>query len=335
MSLLEKIRARNAAKYAEKNNTEQNKTDVKPTEAVEEKQKLTPEHVAKIVDDIKTGKKKPDKIEGQPDDNEKADDAGDAAESAPVTGTAVAEGDNEDAAESPETANETASADKASEESEAENKPKKRRRRRTKKEIEEDNKKQENAKANEASAEEAKPDIAAAYGNMNVLGHTMSFDEAAQIVLDEFGDDGWKEFEKDVNEKMDAIRIEPDMNPGTLKYVLHDLDVINDMIAIPLIETRKLLDALTEKDFGMAIAIRNSNYVGKNTEERMRNGMLALVNTDIGDHKINLVALTAAARMRWTFLNAISNRIKYKSNICITMSSALKMERNLIPGQEY
>ena len=169
------------------------------------------------------------------------------------------------------------------------------------------------------------------FSKINVLGQKFDYDEAAAIVMNEFIDDKWKEYEKEIIEKLDNIRIEPDMNPGTLKYALADLNNLYDEIAVSLIEQKKILDALTDKDFGVANAYKAANKnIGNNEAEREANAIAAL--TSVGENKINFIALIAAAKMRYVFLNSIYQRIQYKSNICITMSGAIKMEMNLSNG---
>ena len=132
---------------------------------------------------------------------------------------------------------------------------------------------------------------------------------------------------------MNDIRIEPDMNPGTLKYALAELNNLNDEIALALIEQKQLLDTLTDKEFGAATALLAMNSRGANAEERKANGFAALQHAKFGDdEEVNLIALINAVKARFAFLNSLSKRIQYKSNTCITMSGAMKMERSLMTG---
>lgn len=168
---------------------------------------------------------------------------------------------------------------------------------------------------------------------VDLSGQNFDYNKTAATVLSEYIDDDWREYEKQISEKLDKIRIEPDMNPGTLKYILADLNNLYDEIAVPLTEQKKLLESLTDKDFGVATTYRIVNNVGgSNEHERDRNGILALMSA--GENKINFIALIAAAKMRYTFLYSVYNRIRYKSQICITMSCAIKMEFGLLNGEE-
>lgn len=217
--------------------------------------------------------------------------------------------------------------EEATAEEEPEEKPKKRRRRKTaaKKEEEE-----------EASAEPAKKADVKVHeyvNNYDILGKKVSYEQMAGAVMDYFIDDEWKATQEELTKKMNDIRIEPDMNPGTLKYALAELNNLNDEIALALIEQKQLLDTLTDKEFGAATALLAMNSRGSNAEERKANGFAALQHAKFGDdEEVNLIALINAVKARFAFLNSLSKRIQYKSNTCITMSGAMKMEQSLMTG---
>ena len=243
------------------------------------------------------------------------------AEEAEQDEAAVAETEEAKKAEAEETKEE------ATTEEEPEEKPKKRRRRKTaaKKEEEE-----------EASAEPAKKADVKVHeyvNNYDILGKKVSYEQMAGAVMDYFIDDEWKATQEELTKKMNDIRIEPDMNPGTLKYALAELNNLNDEIALALIEQKQLLDTLTDKEFGAATALLAMNSRGSNAEERKANGFAALQHAKFGDdEEVNLIALINAVKARFAFLNSLSKRIQYKSNTCITMSGAMKMEQSLMTG---
>ena len=204
--------------------------------------------------------------------------------------------------------------------------PKKKRTRRTKAEDKVlDEVVKEEAPTKEETVDTSKP--------MDILGKKMKFDEVAAIVLDYFEDSNWHEIEESLSNKMNEIRIEPDMNPGTLKYVLADLNNLSDEVSVIHDQQDKLLRTLTEKDFGTAIAYQIVHSVGSNAEDRKRNGYLALTKAKVGDKTINYIALIAALRIRHTFTTNLMKRIHDKCQICITMSGAIKMEQTMVLGQ--
>lgn len=212
-------------------------------------------------------------------------------------------------------------------EEEPEEKPKKRRRRKTAA------KKEEEEETPAEPAKKADVKVHEYVNNYDILGKKVSYEQMAGTVMDYFIDDEWKATQEELTKKMNDIRIEPDMNPGTLKYALAELNNLNDEIALALIEQKQLLDTLTDKEFGAATALLAMNSRGANAEERKANGFAALQHAKFGDdEEVNLIALINAVKARFAFLNSLSKRIQYKSNTCITMSGAMKMEQSLMTG---
>ena len=170
------------------------------------------------------------------------------------------------------------------------------------------------------------------YVSIDVLGDKINVDEATANYLNYFFDEGWKEKEEYFLNKVTEIRIEADMNPGTLKFTLADLCALNDEIMPHYLEQKKIYDSLVNKDFGSATAFKIANSTGSNAEERKRSGFLSLMKAKINGQEINYITLINAIQMRYTALYEIMKMIKYKSDICITMASAIKTEMQLVNG---
>lgn len=167
---------------------------------------------------------------------------------------------------------------------------------------------------------------------IDVLGDQIDVNVSTAEYLNYFVDDKWKEKEKYFLDKVTNIRIEADMNPGTLKFTLADLCALNDEVMPHYLEQKKIYDSLINKDFGSATAFKIANSTGSNSEERKRSGILALMKAKINGQEINYITLINAVQMRYNALNEIMKMIKYKSDICITMASAIKTEMQLVNG---
>ena len=167
---------------------------------------------------------------------------------------------------------------------------------------------------------------------IDVLGDQIDVNVSTAEYLNYFVDDEWKEKEKYFLDKVTNIRIEADMNPGTLKFTLADLCALNDEVMPHYLEQKKIYDSLVNKDFGSATTFKIANSTGSNSEERKRSGILALMKAKINGQEINYITLINAVQMRYNALNEIMKMIKYKSDICITMASAIKTEMQLVNG---
>lgn len=170
------------------------------------------------------------------------------------------------------------------------------------------------------------------YVSIDVLGEKLDVDTATAEYLNYFIDTEWQEKEKYFLDKVTNIRIEADMNPGTLKFTLANLCALNDEVMPHYLEQKKIYDSLVNKDFGSATAFKIANSTGSNSEERKRTGTLALMKAKINGQEINYISLINAVQMRYNSLNEIMKMIKYKSDICITMASAIKTEMQLVNG---
>lgn len=199
--------------------------------------------------------------------------------------------------------------------------------------IEEDiaeQEKEEKPKKKSAKKHESVEQIS--YVSIDVLGEKLDVDTATAEYLNYFIDTEWQEKEKYFLDKVTNIRIEADMNPGTLKFTLADLCALNDEVMPHYLEQKKIYDSLVNKDFGSATAFKIANSTGSNSEERKRTGTLALIKAKINGQEINYISLINAVQMRYNSLSEIMKMIKYKSDICITMASAIKTEMQLVNG---
>lgn len=161
---------------------------------------------------------------------------------------------------------------------------------------------------------------------------TMSFAEAAAVLTSPFADEVWDAFKLEIEEELNAIIIDQDMNPGVLKVILSELNLVYDKIAQPLHETRTLLENLTNKEDGTIVVIKSISLGGSNDMERKRAGFLSAMSykPKSGGGNINLFEAAAEVRSRYNFLKGIYDRLKYKNDMLITMNGALKLERDFV-----
>lgn len=207
-----------------------------------------------------------------------------------------------------------------------ENPPKKRRRRKTANKTEETSEEANTVSGNGGSLH------AYEYGNLDIFGMKISFEEANTVVLSKFVDDKWIEFRDAVNKKIEAIKINRDINPSVITILLEELNTLNDEIAAPLEDAKCLINILSDKEAGVGTVIKtiaSAKDGGTNTISRQAAGFEALMNAEISGEKLNLVLMLMAAKVRYSFLESIKNRIEFKYNTLITVSGALKIDAGL------
>ena len=90
----------------------------------------------------------------------------------------------------------------------------------------------------------------------NVLGTKMSYEEMVAKYESAFEDEGWMEFRAEIVKELDAIKVAADMNPGTLKVTLTELNDLYGKIAVEHSRMKALLESLANKEDGVCTAIR-------------------------------------------------------------------------------
>lgn len=160
----------------------------------------------------------------------------------------------------------------------------------------------------------------------------MDYAEAVEAVRSPFTDEKWESFKEEIINDMNSIQLTDDMNAGTLKVVSAELSILRDKIYYPLFEAKTDAERYAMKEpEGLIERVKRINSTGgSNDIERRRNGILACVAYETSAGTVNLYELMDEARSRYAFLRAIDESIKFKKDLLITMSSSLKLEKELL-----
>ena len=331
-SMLERLRARRAAEKAEAE-AEEKEEELKKESIQERAESVVKAVLEKDEKPEEEPEKKSEPVEEKTEDSAKTEEK----EETPVEAEKKKEIPAKETAEEEPKKEETESLVKEveNEPTAEEAEPKKRRRRAgrpkgsknkaSKEETEEKEEPKVEAPAEEA-IEEEKPSEEVAEEEA-----PFSYKEAAGEVLSYYIDDEWKEKEKELDKRLSNIRVDGDMNSGTIRFAIGELNRFNDEIRLLCVEQEQLLDILTNKEYGKAPVIA-SKAKGKNETERKRNAyeLMAHYRQPGSDHTINLITLIQAVKLRVTFLRRICGDIDRKSDRCITFQNALKTEASLI-----
>lgn len=159
---------------------------------------------------------------------------------------------------------------------------------------------------------------------------TVKYPEAIQAIKSKFVDEDWENFRKQIIAESDEIVIESDMQEGAMKKTIAKLNALREKIWVDFIDTKSLFESLSNKDTeGLIERVKFASLEGSNETVRKKAGVLAVMNyvTPEGE-KINLYEVYDETKNRFYFLKSVMDTIKYKSDVLITMSSAIKMEKN-------
>ena len=161
---------------------------------------------------------------------------------------------------------------------------------------------------------------------------TVKYSEAVQNIKGNFIDKNWEEFRSDIIAESDSIFIESDMQEGAIKKTISKLSTLREKIWVQFMSTKHLLESISNKDAeGLIERVKFVNLEGSNETARKKSGVLAVMNykTDEGEN-INLYELYDETKDRFYFLKGVMDTVKYKTDVLITMSSALKLEKGHI-----
>lgn len=180
------------------------------------------------------------------------------------------------------------------------------------------------------TAKEQETESAAEFGEINVIGQKMKLEEAESLVRESFETEDWINAKNRYTEAFGKIHPAADMTPAVLRFEMQAIMDLMAEIAIPLADTKGLLDALNDENNGLCVAIRKlAGAEGANEQARTANGYNALKRYNWNGQEINLLSLVAALKIKFNFLNSLDRRLQLMAGMCNTVCGTLKIEENL------
>ena len=152
-----------------------------------------------------------------------------------------------------------------------------------------------------------------------------TFNRISDFIVNPIADDEWEQFKNDTLIKMSGIQIKENIPPNVILHVAADLDSMYSSIYDKYMETKTGLENLTNKEDGILAVIKATNSKGSNETERKANGVAAAEKYKIDKTTVNLFHLIAETRSRLNFLQGIIDQIRFKKDLLVTASAAIKV----------
>lgn len=152
-----------------------------------------------------------------------------------------------------------------------------------------------------------------------------AFNSIVDFVINPIQDDEWNKFKEEMTIKVDGIVIKDNIPPNVVLLIASDLDSTYNMIYEKYMEIKTALDNFTNKEDGILSVIKATHSKGSNETERKANGVAAAQKYKIGKTTVNLFELIAETRNRYNFLQGLIDQIKFKKDLLIIASSAIKV----------
>lgn len=152
-----------------------------------------------------------------------------------------------------------------------------------------------------------------------------TFNRISDFIVNPVADDEWECFKNDTLIKMSGIQIKENIPPNVILHVAADLDSMYSSIYDKYMETKTGLENLTNKEDGILAVIKATNAKGSNETERRANGVAAAEKYKIDKTTVNLFHLIAETRSRLNFLQGIIDQVRFKKDLLVTASAAIKV----------
>ena len=152
-----------------------------------------------------------------------------------------------------------------------------------------------------------------------------TFNRISDFIINPVADDEWERFKNDTLIKMSGIQIKENIPPNVILHVAADLDSMYSSIYDKYMEIKTGLENLTNKEDGILAVIKATNAKGSNETERKANGVAAAEKYKIDKTTVNLFHLIAETRNRLNFLQGIIDQVRFKKDLLVTASAAIKV----------
>ena len=152
-----------------------------------------------------------------------------------------------------------------------------------------------------------------------------TFNRISDFIVNPVADDECERFKNDTLIKMSGIQIKENIPPNVILHVAADLDSMYSSIYDKYMETKTGLENLTNKEDGILAVIKATNAKGSNETERKANGVAAAEKYKIDKTTVNLFHLIAETRSRLNFLQGIIDQVRFKKDLLVTASAAIKV----------
>lgn len=159
---------------------------------------------------------------------------------------------------------------------------------------------------------------------------SISYADAVKAISSNFFDSEWENYRNEMLEECDSITFTTDMQEGAIKKALAQLDTLRNKVWVQYNDTKIIYESLSSKDTeGKIERIKYTSNDGANDSSRKRAAVLAVMNHRTADGDIvNLYEVYDETKARFTFLKSLMDTIKYKSDLLITATGAVKSEKS-------
>ena len=171
------------------------------------------------------------------------------------------------------------------------------------------------------------------FENVGFAPTTIKVNKVKETFAVNFQDDEWKNKKEELEKRAENIRIEPDINLGSVRILLAQCTNLYSDLKREQRSNKTLYSVLCDKTIGLIQRQQQINANGKNNEDRKKNSVLSCEQFKMKDKdnvEYNLYDMAMVMQDRIDTINDLLDDVKQKKETLISYLAVLKLENGMV-----
>lgn len=170
------------------------------------------------------------------------------------------------------------------------------------------------------------------FNNAKFSPSAVKLDKVKTTFSVEYQDDEWNTLKEELEKRADNIRIEPDINLGSVRILLAQCTNLYSDLKREQRANKTFYNVLCDKTIGLIQRQQQINAVGKNSEDRKKNSILSCEQFKMKADKAeyNLYDISMILQDRIDTINDLLDDVKQKKETLISYLAVLKLENGMV-----
>ena len=171
------------------------------------------------------------------------------------------------------------------------------------------------------------------FENVGFAPTTIKINKIKETFAVNFQDDEWKNKKEELEKRAENIRIESDINLGSVRILLAQCTNLYSDLKREQRSNKTLYNVLCDKTIGLIQRQQQINANGKNNEDRKKNSVLSCEQFKMKDKdnvEYNLYDMAMVMQDRIDTINDLLDDVKQKKETLISYLAVLKLENGMV-----
>ena len=171
------------------------------------------------------------------------------------------------------------------------------------------------------------------FENVGFAPTTIKVNKVKETFAVNFQDDEWKNKKEELEKRAENIRIEPDINLGSVRILLAQCTNLYSDLKREQRSNKTLYNVLCDKTIGLIQRQQQINANGKNNEDRKKNSVLSCEQFKMKDKdnvEYNLYDMAMVMQDRIDTINDLLDDVKQKKETLVSYLAVLKLENGMV-----